>query len=173
MRIRTYHRINTGPALILTASLLTLIAVLTIKSFSDLLREQLEVLPLMVIGLTVIMPILFSAWYLSCYAESQRGILRVRWFWRVQQIDLKLLEHAEVFPVGGKKGKALALRLEDENGFQLWLPLDSWRDESLLMACVLRATVDRRVLIDGDPRIVRRFSSVLDSYKSWDRKLAA
>ena len=41
--------------------------------------------------------------------------------------------------------------LEDEAGNEVWVPLNSWRDEDLLMARLLRATVERRVKIEGDP----------------------
>jgi hypothetical protein len=70
-------------------------------------------------------------------------------------------------------GSTLILRLEDEAGRDLYLPLGAWRDEDLLMARVLRATVDRRVRIEGDPHLVKRFSGVLETYKSWNRQQAA
>ena len=55
----------------------------------------------------------------------------------------------------------------------VFLPLNSWRDEDLLMARLLRATVDCRVRIEGEPHLVQRFSGLLDTYKSWDRQQVA
>jgi hypothetical protein len=41
------------------------------------------------------------------------------------------------------------------------------------MARLLRATVERKVRIEGDPMLVRRFSGLLNSYKSWELQQAA
>lgn len=170
MNIRTRYRIHTTPFVIVLVCAVTVIAVITMNQVSSFLREQLELLPTITIIIASLGPVLFLCWYLSSYADVRRARLTVRWFWRVQRLDLRRLVHAEVLPAG--RGK-LVMLLEDQRGAQVWLPLSAWRDEDLLMARVLRATVDCKVRIDGDPFVVKRFAGVLDSYKSWDRKLAA
>lgn len=170
MHIRTRYRIHTTPFVIVLVCALTLIAVVTMHRVSSFLSEQMDMLPLITMVIASLGPVLFLTWYLTCFAEVRRTQLTVRWFWRVQRADLRRLEHVEVLPAGRKK---LVMLLEDARGAQVWLPLSAWSDEDLLMARVLRATVDCRLRIDGDPLIVQRFSGVLDSYKSWDRQLAA
>ena len=170
MNIRTRYRIHTTPFLIMVVCVATIISVLAFPSVPAFLREQASLLPLATLLVASLGPVLFLTWYLSCYADVRRAKLTVRWFWRVQRVDLRRLEYAEVLPAG--RGK-LVMLLEDSRGAQTWLPLAAWRDEDLLMARVLRATVDCRIKIDGDPFVVKRFAGVLDSYKSWDRQLAA
>jgi hypothetical protein len=172
MNFRTYHRIHRVPSTILFVCLITFSAVLSIGQVAEFLRDQSKLLPMIVLAGTAIGPVLFVFWYLTCYAAVRRSTLRVKWFWRTQTINLRRLEQAEVLATG-RGERSLVMRLEESDGTQLWLPLTTWRDEDLLMARVLRATVDCRVRIEGDPMLVRRFARVLDTYKSWDRQLAA
>lgn len=149
-----------------------LFLVLSVSQVSDFLREQNKYLPMVTLAVSAVGPLLFIIWYATCYADVRRSTLKVQWFWRAQYINLRKLEQCEVLAAGRGTG-ALVMRLEESDGTQLWLPLLTWRDEDLLMARVLRATVDCRVKIEGDPMLVRRFSRVLASYKSHDRQLAA
>lgn len=172
MNFRTYHRIHRVPSTILFVCLVTFLVVLNVSTVTDFLREQNKVLPMVTLAVTALGPLLFVIWFSTCYADVRQGTLRVSWFFRKQRINLRKLVQAEVLGTG-RGGKSLVMRLEAEDGTQLWLPMMTWRDEDLLMARVLRAAVDCKIKVDGDPMLVRRFARVLDSYKSWDRQLAA
>ncbi|MCW2925328.1 MAG: hypothetical protein JWM98_2732 [Thermoleophilia bacterium] len=177
MNLRTHLRVSTVPFLIVTVSVIALIAVLWVPSVKPLLKAQIPMLPMLVMGTSMLLTFAFSAWYVLSYAQVRRNVLTVRSITSKHRVDLKRLDVAEVIPKArsgsGRKKFELILRLEDEQGRQVFLPLNNWRDEDLLMARVLRATVDRKVRIEGDPMLVRRFSGLLDTYKSWDRQQAA
>ncbi len=167
------------PFIVVTTSIVALIAVLWVPKVKPLLASQIDMLPMLVLGVSIALPLAFLAWYSLSYAAVRRNMLTVRSITSRHRVDLRKLVMAEVSAKArsGSKRRAFALilRLEDDKGRMVFLPLNTWRDEDLLMARVLRATVDRKVRIEGDPMLVRRFSGLLDSYKSWDRqqKLAA
>lgn len=171
MSIRLRYRIHTTPFIIVAICAVMLVAVVTMSRVAQFLGEQVSWLPLATIIVAAAGPVLFFTWYFSCYAEVRRGKLRLRWFWRKQLVSLKRLTYVEVLPRG--RGKSLVMYLEDESGAQAWLPLNSWRDEELLMASVLRATVERRVRIEGETSTVERFGGVLRDYRSYESRLAA
>lgn len=177
MNFRTHLRVSPVPFLIVVGSLIALVAVLWVPKIKSVLAEQVSFLPTVVLCVSILLPVAFLAWYLLSYADVRRGTFTVRSLTRKHRVDLKRLVEAEVIGKSGNGSKRkqfeLILRLEDEDGRQVYLPLNSWRDEDLLMARILRATVDRKVRIDGEPILVRRFSGLLDSYKSWDRQQAA
>ncbi|MCW2949146.1 MAG: hypothetical protein JWN41_159 [Thermoleophilia bacterium] len=170
-------RIPTTPMTIVVLSTVLLLAVLVVHRLSNFLAQQFSALPMITACVAGLGPLAFVVWYLLSYAHVHQGKLRVRSIMTKQMIDLRKLVGAEVYNRGrgnGNRGKFhLMLHLEDDDGRQLWLPLNTWRDEDLLMARVLRATVDCKVRIEGDPLLVRRLSGLLQTYKSWDRQLAA
>jgi hypothetical protein len=177
MNHRSRYRIQTVPLTIVVFSALLFIAVVAVHRFSGFLATQLAPLPLIAACVAALGPIAFMVWYLLSYAHVRQGKLRVRSLTTRQLVDLRRLVAAEVYARGrttGTRGThSLMLHLEDADGRQLWLPLNTWQDEDLLMARVLRATIDCKVRIDGDPMLTRRLSGLLESYKSWDRQLAA
>lgn len=177
MHYRTHPRFSAVPAFALSLSSTIMLAILFVPSTAGFLREQLTSLPWITLGVAGFVLLSVCSWFALSFAEVRRGQLRVRSVRSRQRVDLRALKIAEVHAksAGGSRRAAfqLMMRLEDTDGRELWLPLNVWRDEDLLMARVLRATVDRRVRIDGDPLVVRRFSGLLNSYKSWDRQQAA
>ncbi|MEO6867410.1 MAG: hypothetical protein ABI200_05265 [Gaiellales bacterium] len=173
MHYRARYKLTAVPFVVVTVCLVALVAVLWAPHLGRLLSEQIPILPQVVIGVASLIPIAFLCWYMSSYVDINRGVLRVRSVLRLQRVNLRKLSQAEIF--GRRDGKKfkLILFLADAEGRQLFLPLDTWRDEDLIMARVLRATVERRVKIEGEPMLVRGFSRLLDTYKSWDRQQAA
>lgn len=176
MNYRTRYRVSSVPLFVVSACLCMLLA-LTRPIFRSWLDEQVPNLAYMALGVGVLLPLVFSFWYLSSYAQVRHGWFTVRSMLHRQRTNLKALAYAEVYPKARRRGRKNAydmiLRLEDAEGRQVWLPLNSWRDEDLLMARLLRATVECRVTIEGDPLQVKRFGRLLDSYKSWERRLTA
>lgn len=190
MHHRSRYRLSFPPFAIVMACAAALVAI-WLGPLGPLLEGQAPLLPKLVIAVAVLIPVTFAAWYLFSYADVRRHRLTVRSTLSASRVDLRLLVAAEVFDkpsptimswVMGQGGFGVSTRrrqhelmllLTDEDGRQVLLPLNAWRDEDLLMARVLRATVERRVRIDGEPMLVRRFSGLLDSYKSWDRQQAA
>ncbi|MBC7462092.1 MAG: hypothetical protein H7287_12075 [Thermoleophilia bacterium] len=162
---------------IVVFSAMLFIAVIAVHQFAGFLAAQMSLLPLITACVAALGPVAFLVWYFMSFAHVRRGGLRVRSLTTKQVVDLRKLVSAEVYERGrssNKHGKfRLLLHLEDSDGRQLWLPLNAWQDEDLLMARVLRATVDCKVRIEGDPVPVRRLSGLLQTYKSWDRQLAA
>jgi hypothetical protein len=180
MHFRTRYRLSSVPMPIIAicvACVIALVALLAIPAATSFLSEQLGALPWIVMGVAAIAPAVFLAWYALTFADVRGGRFRVRSLFGGQVADLRRLVAADVHAKDTSSSRRnryqLVLRLEDEDGREVWLPLNSWRDEDLLMARVLRATVERRVRIEGDPMLVRRFSGLLDTYKSWDRQQAA
>ncbi|MCW2927867.1 MAG: hypothetical protein JWM86_1835 [Thermoleophilia bacterium] len=188
MHYRTRYKVSAVPFVLVSVCLAALVAVLWVPRVAPTLSKQIPMLPWLIIGVALALPLAFGVWYLMSYVEVRRNVLAIRSLLTVHAVDLRLLVGAEVFgkgnidagtpsgtsgESGGRKRFELVLRLEDAEQRVLWLPLNAWRDEDLLMARVLRATVERRVRIEGDPMLVRRFSGLLDSYKSWDRQQAA
>lgn len=160
------------------ASLIGLVALLVVPATTEFLADQRPSLPLIAMGLTALAPLVFLAWYAFSFAEVRHGGFFIRTLTgRGPIVDLRTLAVADVHAKarsGSKRRRfELILRLEDEAGNEAWVPLNAWRDEDLLMARLLRATVERRVKIGGEPLLVRRFSGLLDTYKSWDRQQAA
>ena len=160
------------------ASLIGLVALLVVPAVKSFLEDQMNSLPLIAMAIAALAPIVFLAWYAFSFAEVRHGGFFIRTLsGRGPIVDLKSLAVADVHAKSGSGSKRnrfeLILRLEDEAGNEVWVPLNSWRDEDLLMARLLRATVERRVKIGGEPMLVRRFSGLLDTYKSWDRQQAA
>lgn len=164
-----------APLLVICAScVVVLVALITTTQLNEILAEQLAVLPYVALGVSILVPLAFLVWYSFTWVEVRNGRFRI---WSLRgglAVDLRRLHAVDVFPRTASSSKRrrhdLVLRMEDQNGAQAWLPLNVWRDENLLMARVLRATVERKVTIEGDPILVRRFSSLLDTYKSWDRQ---
>ncbi len=181
MVLRTRYRLSSIPlpmVALCVASLIGLVALLVVPAAKSFLREQWDLLPLVAAGISALAPLVFLVWYALSFAEVKHGRFRVRTFLGGGTgVDLKTLAVADVYAKARSGSKRrqfeLILRLEDERGDVVWVPLNAWRDEDLLMARLLRATVDRRVKIEGDPLLVRRFSGLLDTYKSWDRQQAA
>jgi hypothetical protein len=180
MHIRTRYRISAIPSFITfvtCASVVALVALQLYDPFAKVLREQLPFLPWVVLGAAIALPLLCGSWYALNFADVRRGRLRVRSLLRAQRVDLKQLDGVYVFArtASNRRRKAhqLLLQLTDADGREAWLPLSVWRDEDLLMARVLRATVECRVPIEGDPMLVKRFSRLLKTYRSWDRQQAA
>jgi hypothetical protein len=172
MHYRTRYKLTAVPYVIVAACL-SAIGLVAYGPVGPWLRRQWAHFPMVVLLGGGLLTLAMALWYLTSYVEVRRSTLALRSKLDVQAIDLKLLVRAEVSAKDSKHGSTLILRLEDEEGRELFLPLGAWRDEDLLMARVLRATVDRRVRIEGDPRLVKRFSGMLDTYKSWDRQRAA
>lgn len=180
MHIRTRYRFSAVPTPIIAICLvcvLTLIALVAFPPIKRILDQQLGMLPWVVVVVAILAPLAFLCWYMFTFAEVRRGRFRMRSMGGSSRVDLRRLATVEVFAKSGSTSKRrrheLILRLEDEHGQQAWLPLNVWGDEDLLMARLLRATVERKVKIEGEPVLVRRFSSLLASYKSWDRQQAA
>ncbi len=160
------------------ASLIGLVALLIVPAVKEFLADQMSSLPLIAVLVTALAPVVLIAWYAFSFAEVRHGGFYIRTLTgRGPIVDLRTLTVANVHAKsrsGSKRQRFdLILRLEDEAGNAVWVPLNSWRDEDLLMARLLRATVERKVKIEGDPMLVRRFSGLLDTYKSWDRQQAA
>lgn len=160
-------------------SVAPLASVILVHTVATWLHQNMPIPTWIIIAVTAIPPLLLFAVYMMSFAELQRGSLRCRNLRRSQKVRLRRLVEAEIYDrsgrsnARGRKARKLVLRLRDSRGGELWLPLDSWNDEDLLMAVVLRATVDCKVRIEGEPDVVHRFSGLLDSYKSWDRQQAA
>ena len=177
MNHRSHYKIQTVPLTIVVFSAMLFIAVIAVHQVAGFLAAQMAMLPFITACVAALGTIAFLIWYFLSFAHVRRGELRVRSLTTKQLVDLRKLVSAEVYGRGrssNKRGKfRLLLHLEDSDGRQLWLPLNSWQDEDLLMARVLRATVDCKVRIEGDPMLVRRLSGLLETYKSWDRQLAA
>lgn len=190
MHHRSRYRLSFPPFAIVTACAAALAAI-WVGPLGDWLGEQVAFLPMVVIGVCAFLPLAFVAWYVFSFADVRRTRLTVRSTFSASRVDLKALVAAEVYAkpsptvmqyLMGQGGfgvskharrHELMILLTDEAGAQVLLPLNAWRSEDLLMARVLRATVERRVRIDGEPLLVRRFSGLLDSYRSWDRQQAA
>ena len=181
MVFRTRYRLASIPlpmVALCVLSVIGLVAMLVVPDVKRFLADQLRALPLVAMGLAALAPLAFAAWYTFSFAEVRHSRFRVcALFGRGSGVDLRRLVAADVHAKGRGTGKRqrheLILRLEDEFGREVWVPLNSWRDEDLLMARLLRATVERKVRIEGDPNLVKRFSGLLDTYKSWDRQQAA
>ncbi len=171
MHFRTHLRVSTIPFVIVTISVIAFIAVMWVPKVKPWLAAQIDILPWLVIGLAATIVVAFFAWYVLSYASVRRSVLTVRSMTSKHRVNMRSLVAAEVYPKGRKRF-SLILRLEDTSGRQVFLPLNTWRDEDLLMARVLRATVDSKVRIEGEPLLVKRFSGLLDTYKSWDRQQA-
>lgn len=177
MHLRTRYRLSAVPTpliVICVGCVVALVALLAVEPVKVFLREQLNVLPWVVLGVSIAAPVAFGAWYLFTWAEVRNGRFRIRSLSGGHRVDLRRLAAVDVYPRSasstGRRRHDLLLRLEDEQGGEAWLPLNVWRDEDLLMARVLRATVERKVKIEGDPLHVKRFSGLLETYKSWDRQ---
>lgn len=181
MNFRTRYKLSSIPlplVALCVASLIGLVALLVVPGAKEFLDDQMKWLSLIAIGVTALAPLVFLAWYAFSFAEVRRGQFRMRSLTSGgSAVDLKRLAVADVHAKTGSGSKRkrfeLILRLEDEAGNEVWVPLNAWRDEDLLMARLLRATVERRIKIGGEPMLVRRFSGLLDTYKSWDRRQAA
>lgn len=190
MHHRSRYRLSFPPFAIVTACAAALAAI-WFGPLGDWLGHQPDFLLLAIVGICTLLPAAFSAWYLFSYADLRGTRLTVRSMLSARRIELRELVAAEVYAkpsptvmdfLMGQGGFGvskharrhdLMLLLTDESGAQALLPLNSWRSEDLLMARVLRATVERRVRIAGEPLLVRRFSGLLDTYRSWDRQQAA
>ena len=139
--------------------------------------DQAGWLPWVVVAVAALVPLAVLSWYSMTWAEVRRSAFTVRTLTGSRRVDLRRLDSVHVFArtpsERGSKKHQLLLQLRDSQGGEAWLPLNVWRDEDLLMARVLRATVERRVQIEGDPKLVRRFSGLLVTYRSWDRQQAA
>ncbi|MCW2956429.1 MAG: hypothetical protein JWO69_1298 [Thermoleophilia bacterium] len=177
MHQRTRYRVQAIPLFFTIAAAAAIIGVLAVPQIAGPLQAQSPLLPWITVGVVAIVPISFLYWYLNSYAEIRRGQLRLRSIRSRQHVELRKLVSAEVYSRSRGTSKRndyqLSLWLEDAEGRVVHLPLNSWRDEDLLVARVLRATVDRKVRIDGEPELVERFSGLLNTYKSWDRQQAA
>lgn len=159
------------------ACVLAMFAVLLVAPVRQALADEVAALPWVVLGATLLAPLASLGWYAATFAEVNNGILRLRTLAGSRRVDLWHLVAVDVHPKtaseAARRRHELLLRLEDEAGRELWLPLKAWRDEELLVARVLRGTVDSRIKVEGDAALVRRFSGLLDTYKSWDRQQAA
>lgn len=181
MNFRTRYRLASIPlpmVALCVVSLIGFVALMVIPGAKPFLADQWHRLPLLLLALTALAPVVFVIWYTFSYADVTRGWFRVRTlFGGAVPVDLKSLVAADVHAKARSSSKRrrheLILRLEDEAGREVWVPLNAWRDEDLLMARLLRATVDCRIKIGGDQLLVKRFSGLLDTYKSWDRQQAA
>jgi hypothetical protein len=177
MHLRTRYRLAAVPTpllVICTLCVLSILAMVAVPQVKDALGEQLGALPWLVLGVAIAAPTAFLFWYALTWSEVRNGRFRIRSMRGGHLVDLRRLAAVDVYPRTTSSSKRrrhdLVLRLEDELGGQAWLPLNVWRDEDLLMARVLRATVERRVAIEGDPLLVKRFTGLLETYKSWDRQ---
>jgi hypothetical protein len=180
MHIRTRYRLSAVPMPIIAicfGCMAVVVALLAFPPAKRLLNEQLGVLPWIVMVVAVLAPVAFLSWYTLTFAEVRRGRFRIHSMGGSRRIDLRRLVTVDVHAKSGSSSKRrrheLILRLVDEHGQEAWLPLNVWGDEDLLMARLLRATVERKVRIEGEPMLVKRFSGLLDTYKSWDRQQAA
>ncbi len=181
MNFRTRYRLSAIPSfitLVTCASIVALVAMELYDPFEKMLREQLPIMPMIVKVAAIALPLLCCSWYALNYAEVRRGgRFRMRSLIRSQRLDLRRLESVYVFARSAsnskRKAHQLVLQLRDSDGREAWLPLNVWRDEDLLMARILRATVERKVTIEGDPLLVKRFGRLLVTYRSWDRQQAA
>lgn len=180
MHLRTHYRLSAIPLPVIGTGFVcafALVALLVIRPVTDFIEDQGGVLKQAVFGVSLFIPLALLFWYLLTYVEVRRGVLRVRTVLSVRRVDLRRLVRVEVHSRTSSSSKRrrfeLVLHMEDEDGRELWLPLSSWRDEGLLMARLLRATVERKVRIEGDPLLVRRFGDLLNTYKSWEFQQAA
>ena len=181
MHFRTRYRLSAVPlpfVVMCVACAITLVCLLAVPVVKHFLERQVGVSNEVMMGVASLAPLVFLLWYALTFAEVRRGRFRVRSLrGGGPGVNLKALAavdvHAKARSGGKRRQHELILRLEDAAGNEAWLPLNAWRDEDLLMARVLRATVERRVRIEGEPLLVRRFSGLLDTYKSWDRQQAA
>lgn len=190
MHHRSRYRLSFPPFAIVTACVAALVA-MWLGPLSGILERQAEFLPRLVVASAIFLPLAFLGWYLFSFVDVCRGRLTVRSTFHASRMDLRALAAVEVFAkptptimswIAGQGGfgvstnsrrHELMLLLTDEDGGRVLLPLNAWQNEDLLMARVLRATVERRVRIDGEPLLVRRFTGLLNSYKSWDHQQAA
>lgn len=180
MHLRTRYRLSAVPfALVAVCAgcVLALVAVLVVGPIRAALAAEVPALPWVVFGATLLVPLGFFGWYARNFAEVRQGVLRLGTVGGSRRVDLRRLSsvhvHAKSPSTSSRNLHELLLCLRDASGGELWLPLNAWRDEDLLMARVLRGTVDSRIRIEGEPMLVRRFSGLLDTYKSWDRRQAA
>lgn len=180
MHVRTRYRMSAVPTPIVcicVACFVVLGVILAVPQIQGMLADEMGILKWVVITAAILAPIAFLGWYSLTWAEVRNGRFKVRSISGGYRVDLRRLAAVDVHPkprsASPRRRHELILRLEDSNGGEAWLPLNVWRDEDLLMARVLRASVERKVAIEGDPMLVRRFTSLLDTYKSWDRQQAA
>lgn len=180
MHIRTRYRMSAIPLPVIgicVVCALVLVALLVIPQATDFIDDQGGVLEKAVLAVSLLIPFAFLCWYMLTYVEVRCGVLRVKTILNGPSLDLRRLARLEVHSrtssSSHRRHFELVLQMEDEDGRELWLPLNSWRDEDLLMARLLRATVERKVRIEGDPMLVRRFSGLLNTYKSWELQQAA
>lgn len=174
MTHRTRYRIAPLPFFLVSLCLLVIATLVLRPQFGAWLDDQAPMLSMIVMAAASILPSLFFFWYISSFAEIQLQRLRVRSMFGNHSVDLRMITAVDVFPKSTARGKRkqleLIMRLEDINGDEVWLPLNAWRDEDLLVARLLRATVEKRIPIGGEPEHVERFTSLLGRYKSWDRQ---
>lgn len=181
MHLRVRYRLSFAPFAIVGACIAAVIA-MSVGPLGGILAAASPQLPRALTAACVLVPLAFVGWYSFSFVELRGGRLTVRSLLHASRLELRDLAKVEVYAreqgtvarllTGGfaRREHDLLVRLEDEHGGRVLLPLNSWRDEELLMARVLRATVDRRVRIQGEPLVVRRFTGLLDSYKSWERR---
>lgn len=184
MHLRVRYRLSFAPFAIIGACVAAIVAI-WLGPLHEVFEHTARVVPLALTGLCLLVPVAFLAWYAFSYVDVCRNTLTVRSTFHAARVDLRELSQVEVYArepgavarllMGGvaRRDLDLLLRIEDEQGGRVLLPLNAWRDEELLMARVLRGTVDRRVRIEGDPFVVRRFSGLLYTYKSWERRQQA
>lgn len=183
MHLRTRYRPSFPPFAVVSVCVAALMAMLW-GPLGDQLAQQAVYLPRMVVAASVVLPVAFLTWYLFSWSEVRGGRLTVRSMLSANSADLRSLTVVEVlakppgrFSVPGagesRRRFELMLHLRDDAGRHVLLPLNAWRDEDLLMARILRATVECHVPIEGEPLLVKRFSALLATYRCWDRQQAA
>jgi len=176
MHIRTRQRIHPLLFLVIASLAFYLAMLLVVPALEAFLADLVSFLPraTMMVSFFTLSAIAIKHYW--TYADVSRGQLHVRSVTKTQRVELRRLAGVEVLAKHGSSAKRkqfeLLLLLTDVDGRRVVLPLNQWRDEDLLMARVLRATVDRKVRIEGDPLLVKRFAKLLETYKSWDRQLA-
>lgn len=180
MHLRTRYRLSAMPTFLILAACVSVAAMLLVYAYEPawkFLSSQFPYMPWIVFGVAALVALGSIAWYVLTWAEVKRGVFKVRTVSLARSIDLRELDSVYVYArtASERRGKKhqLLLQLIDVHGTEAWLPLNVWRDEDLLMARILRATIERKVKIDGDPKLVRRFTGLLHSYRSWDRQQAA
>lgn len=176
MHYRTRYKLSVVPFVAISFSLIVLGFVAGVARAWEALAGQIWYLPWMVIAVAALVPLTFAVWYAASFVDVRSGHLSLRSTIHVQHVDLRQLVRAEVLgaeTTSRRKKYKLTMLLVDADDNQLMLPLNTWRDEELLMAPVLSATVERQVVIKGGHKLVRRFSGLLEQYKTWERQLAA
>ena len=174
MHLRTRYRlgmIGVIPTIMLLISAAAAVAVL-VPPGHDFLVTELGVPRIVWFGLAAVVLTAVLAWYALTYVSVDNGKLTMRSMRGRSQVRLRRLDFAELISLGGRKG-GIVVRLEDMEDGEVYLPLGPWRDEDLLVAIILRATVTRRVKIEGDPEVVEVFTNLKASYRSWEGKQAA